>query len=332
MPLFDRAYKLIVGQPGAGNATEVTGLKITFNIIKTLKQDPNRNEAVIWGLSPETRARLERPNTRCELHAGYNENGGPILMFRGNVTFCWHQFDRPDVMTNLELSDGDKELRDTLLSLSYGKGVSNRKVISDIASAMGCELYMPDDVATRVWEAGFSFYGGARSALNKAARASGLAWSIQNGVLQVIKTGGATQRRAIVLADDSGMIGSPERQRQTAAQVARVRDQTTQKNTNIVSASREYDGWRVKTLLMPSVNAGDQVKLESESFNGTLIASEIAHRGNSWDGDWITQFMLVNSATAEQIRQDEKKKQEAATKRAQKAAAKAAATPVVKSS
>lgn len=324
MALFDRIYKLVIGRVGENTGFEITDLKITFNIQKTLSRSPNKNNVKVWNLSPQTRAELEKPDTRCILYAGYSEDSGLLLLFQGNVMFAYTSFEDANVITEFELGDGEIEYRNSTVSLGYAEGTSSRQILIDTAKQMGLPISIADDASDFVYPNGFSYHGAARNALTKATKAAGLTWSIQNGFVQIMQSGGSTSRQAVVLSADSGMIGSPERERQSAAEVARVRDLPTGQNRNIVSAARQYDGWRVKSLLMPTINAGDQIKLESRTADATYVVAEVQHIGDSIDGDWQSIFKLVDSATAAQIREAEAKRKAAEAKAATK---RNAATP-----
>ena len=72
---------------------------------------------------------------------------------------------------------------------------------------------MPSNLVERVWEHGLSFFGPVRTLLDKVTKGSNSEWSIQNGNLQVIEKGMVTTRQGVVIAADSGLIGSPERER-----------------------------------------------------------------------------------------------------------------------
>jgi hypothetical protein len=160
---------------------------------------------------------------------------------------------------------------------------------------MGLTLVMGPNVPDRVWEHGFSFYGAAITALHKVVQGTGLEWSIQNGELQVVKSRGTTARTAVVLSAGTGLIGYPERTRLGAREKARVKDKASGDSKNIVSAAQQQDGWRVSTLLLPEINPGDLVKLESRSVTGFFRAEQVKHTGD-WggSGDWLTDLELVD--------------------------------------
>ncbi|WP_029046248.1 hypothetical protein [Cupriavidus sp. amp6] len=294
MARFDRTYRLLVGKSGGKGLEIAPPIRITFEVDKDASEQPNPHKIRIFNLKPETRRSIEVPDTRCVLYAGYAEEDGPVLMAAGAVTFGYTYFDGPDVVTELEVRDGYVEVRDTAVSLGYGAGASAKRIVSDIAKQMGLPLIMADDAPERTWQNGFSFYGPARQALHKVVQGTGLEWSIQNQTLQVVPKRGTTKRQAVVLAADSGLIGYPERTREGAREKARVKDERTGKRANLVSAAQQRDGWRVKSLLLPQINPGDPVKLESRSIEGFYRAESVKHTGDSEGGDWQTELELVD--------------------------------------
>ncbi len=295
MPRFDRTYRLLVAKKGAKQGIEVVRpIRLTFDIEKDASEQPNPYKIAVYNLKPDTRKSIEQPDMRCVLYAGYEQEDGALLMAAGAITFAYTQFDGTDVVTQLEVMDGYVEIRDTAVSLGYGAGASAKLIIRDLARQMGLPLMMADDVPERTWAGGFSFYGPARAALHKITQGTGLEWSIQNETLQVVAKRGTTTRQAVVLAADSGLIGYLERQREGAREKAKVKDETSGKRANLVSADQQRDGWKARSLLLPQLNPGDLVKLESRSVQGFFRADKVKHNGDSEGGDWITELDLVD--------------------------------------
>lgn len=294
MPRFDRVYRLLVGKPNQKGVEIVQPMRITFDVRKDAAEEPNDHTIRIYNLAEATRRALEEPGLRCVLYAGYAEEGGPLLMASGSVVFAYTRFEQPDVVTELIVKDGFTEVRDTAVSIGLGPGAQASTIIRDIARQMGLPLVMADDVPDRRWQQGFSFYGAARSALHKVTQGTGLEWSIQNQQLQVVQRRGTTRRQAVVLAADTGLLGFPERTREAAREKAKVKDQTTGDNVNLVSAQQQRDGWRVNSLLLPTVNPGDLVKLESRSVEAFLRVEGLQHSGDSAGGNWQTELQLVD--------------------------------------
>lgn len=346
--LFDRVYRLLVGKKGDSKGLEITDLRIEFDIEKSAKKNPNKGSIKIYNLAKHTRTELEKPGTRCVLYAGYKDQDGPQLIFQGDVTFAWTQFKLPDVITELELGDGASEIRDKMISVGYDKGVKSKQILQDASKKMETPLVIPSNLAERTWDHGFSFFGPVRNLLDKITKGSKSEWSIQNGNLQVIENGMVTTRQGVTLSANSGLIGSPERERAakdgaskgegggkhsssqggspkhnkvasvpsrppfnasggtpvmvTEFSDAELEEEVDDDNVKGGSAgkvsssepAKGIDGWKVKTLLMPHLNPGDRVKLESRSVEGVFRIQELHHKGDNWQGDWQTEMKLID--------------------------------------
>jgi hypothetical protein len=305
MARFDRAYSLVVG-PGGGTGTEITDLRINFEISKDDRKKPNQSRIRVWNMAPERRAALEKPGTRCVLKAGYLEEDGPLELFQGDVVFAWTAYERADVVTTLELGEGADTYRNAVVTLGYPAGATSTKALKDVAGKMGLPLTMPDDVPVRTWQGGLSFHGPARGALDKITAGTGLEWSIQGGALQVVRRGGTTNRTVIELAAESGMIGSPERQRQGRQEAAEVDDQATRRRRRVAAERSDFDGWRVRSLLLPTVLPRDRIKLSARGAEGVLAIRDLRHIGDSHSGDWITELRLTDPTKLDSDKRDER--------------------------
>lgn len=310
MARFDRVYRLLVGKDGGQGLEIVPPIRITFDIAKTAAEEPNDAKITVYNLAAQTRRTLEEPGLRCVLYAGYAEEGGPLLMASGSIVYAYTRYDQPDVVTELTVKDGYIEVRDTAVSIGLGPGARASDIIRDIARQMGLPLLMADDAPDRRWEQGFSFYGAARTALHKVTQGTGLEWSIQNQQLQVVQRLGTTRRQAVVLAVDTGLLGQPERTRAAASEKAKAKAPgqaggaaaaaapavaaKTAKAAKPASGQQQRDGWKVKSLLLPTISPGDLVKLESRSVAAFQRAETVRHTGDSEGGDWQTELTLVD--------------------------------------
>jgi len=308
--LFDRVYILKIGKKGQTKGIEITNLRINFSIQKTAKKNPNSGKIQIWNLRKSTRAEIERPDTRCVLSAGYSEDAGPLMLFSGNVTYAWTKFDGPDIVTEMELGDGQQEIRDTTISVGYGKGVKSKQIITDVAKKMEIPLTMPSDVPERTWTNGLSYYGSARTLMDKVVSGTGLEWSIQNGNMQVLEKGMVTTRQEIEISSSSGMIGSPEAEREAKDEASGGE----KKKGKTEEPKKQWDGWKVRTLLMPMLNPGDRVMLKARAVEGVFRIEDITHTGDSHEGDWQSELKLVDPAKPID---DKKTKENAAPERGQ---------------
>lgn len=299
MPRFDRVYSLVIGQ-GGQQGVEISNLRLTFDISKDDTKNPNRSRIRVYNLSASTRQMLEKPDVRCVFKAGYAEEDGPLEVYQGDVSFVFSRYELPDIVTEIELGEGMKAIRDSMVSLSYAKGVSSRTIINDLAKKFGLPVNMPNDVPVREWQNGLSYHGAARQALDKVCAATGLSWSIQGGSLQIIRSGGNTNRTVFDIGAESGLIGSPERIRKGKQEVMLDPDDEKQKKRleaktkTLDTVTQEEDGWRVRSLLLPTLLPGDRVKLSSRTIDGVFTIRNLRHFGDSHGGDWITELKIVN--------------------------------------
>lgn len=180
---FQRTYKLMIGKKRQDkNAIAIEPpFRLSFDIEKTVESKPNENTIKVYNLSETTRKAIEKPDLRCVLYAGYKQENNTTLLAMGDIATAYSYRDGADWVTEIYFLDGLIEIRDTVISVGYAAGVSSTLILNDIADKMGLSLVAANSLAERKWANGFSFYGSARTALNKIVAGTGLEWSVQNG-------------------------------------------------------------------------------------------------------------------------------------------------------
>jgi hypothetical protein len=280
-------------------------MRVTFDINKDDSKNPNRSRIRVFNLSADTREKLRKPDVRCIFKAGYGEEDGPKEVYQGNTTYVFDRKEGPNVITEIQLGEGAQEIRDVMVTLSYAAQVDSKKILKDLAAKFKVSLNMPDDVPVRSWKNGLAYHGAGRVALDKVCAATGLSWSFQRGALQVIRSGGTTNRTVYDIAVDSGLVGSPERLRKGSQEVITDNDdpkkkaeEDKRKSRQFVTAEQEEDGWRVRSLLLPTLVPGDRVKVSSISVNGVYTIREHRLIGDTYGSDWISELKLVEPKAA----------------------------------
>lgn len=294
MTLWHRQYKVIFPEI---NLEYANTLRVQFSVEKDLTKETNKSSLSLYNLSENSRNKIEVADRKVEIWAGYKDNTGPVRLFVGTVTQSETKENDKDVETKLTLSDGQVAIRDTAFSLSFAPGTSGNKVLQYIANAMGLPLVLGEGVQFGTFVNGYSFVGTAREALNGVCSYSGCSWSVQNDALQVIMNGGVFANRGLVFAADSGLIGSPER----IIRANPKADKDTPKRRRRRKAKKEkpekQSGWKIKTLLAPTVTPGDAVKVESRIITGWFRVESVKHQGDSHGGDWTSEMNLIERLT-----------------------------------
>lgn len=302
--LFDRVASLVIGQSG-GKGVEVAGLRIVFNIEKTSTETLNNSTIDIYNLSPDSQKLIETPNNAVILKAGYKQDVGAQTIFVGIVRRSLTVRDGPDWVTKLELDDGLLAYRDSKKSFSFPAGASGIGVLKSVAASFNLPVrQLAKDIQDKTYTQGFSFVGRSREAMAKVCGYLGLEWSIQNQEIQVIKKGGTVQRTALVLSEDTGMIGSPALEAKTLSDKAAAKQGITVNSAGVIQRRKEnvdgeidtkleVQGYKVVSLLQPSLEPGAVVQLKSAKVDGIFMRVEkVNHKGDTHGGEWHSDISL----------------------------------------
>ena len=298
MQYWKQVYRIVFPKL---NITFENNLHIGFSVEKDTTKESNKAKLEIYNLSDATRKKIEVPDTEVEIYAGYEKAGGAILAFKGSVTYGFTRDAGTDCITTLDLADGTKAMRDSYCSLSYAPGTSAKTIIQRCANEMGVPVVYGDDVGElESYQNGYSYIGQADGALTEICNALGLSWSIQNNILNIILAGGTSTNRGLVFSPQSGLVGVPERITQAEYKSNKSNPKKTQKEKAKKEEPRKKAGWRINTLLVPSVNPADMVKVESKWITGWFRVEKVSHRGDYNGTNWGSMMELIEVQNAEQ--------------------------------
>lgn len=268
LPLYGRKATVTVGTlqiQGAGDGD--TGFDIKFAIKRNLKAQPNTCDLTVYNLNAAHRSLIEQMKVaRVQVEAGY-VNGTSVL-YSGDLRTSLSVWEGPTAVTALSSGDGEKAIRTARVKVSVRKGSSTGDVLKAIASALGVGQGNLNSAVSKLQAAGFSslftmgtvLTGSASREMSSICRSSGLTWSIQNGVLQLLPLRTYLDGTAINLSPQTGMIGSP-----------------TVDNDGIMS---------VKMLLMPDVIPGRKIVIKSDRLQGQYRIEEVNSSGDTSGQDW----------------------------------------------
>lgn len=289
MRFWKQAYR--INFPKLNKSFE-NNLKINFQIEKDTTKESNKSKLEIYNLSESSRKAIEVADNEVEIYAGYED--GAVLCFRGTVTYGYTKDSGTECITSLDLADGTVALRDSYCSLSYAPGTSAKTIIQRCATEMGVPVVYGDDVGElENYKNGFSFYGQAPECLTEVCNALGLSWSIQNNILNIILAGGTATNRGLVFSAQSGLVGLPERIVQAEYKSNKTTPKRKAKQKAKKEEPRKKAGWRIETLLVPSVNPGDMVKVESRIITGWFRVEKVRHSGEYNGQRWSSEMDLI---------------------------------------
>lgn len=281
---FGRQYRFAAGKAnetgfeiGQTSPTQPLPLHIEFSAQKADTESPNTGKITIWNLNDKHLAALSEKDCVVSLRAGYNSHLS--LIFAGIVSYASTVKEGADRKTEIEVVDSLVELRDTYISVSYGGTVNWKTIFDDIAAQMGVAISYAHDASFTDVNA-LTFVGQAKNLLSKGCSCCGLAWSLQNGILQVKHPRGVMSKEVYLLSAQTGMIGIPSR-------VVVSED----KETGVTTL-----GWDVEYLLNGAIGIGDYVKVESSTVTGYFRVHSIDIQGDNQSGDWMCKARLMEES------------------------------------
>lgn len=253
---------------------DITNLRMTFNIQKSISNTPNSASVRIYNLGADNRNRLKGFGDQLRLFAGYREEEGAQLLFIGNITQFNHSFDQPEIITQLDCGDGDKNLNNILIPVSFGAKTPVRTVIEYVAERLQFPIAYFAPSPNEVYEFGFSDIYKASEILTTACQRLNLNWTLQNESLLILPTDQATTKPPAEINADTGMIGIPERYVDKKSFLYEARQ-----------PNEPYQpGWKVRVLLRPDLLPGDRVRIRSTraDINGEFRILTINHEGDNY--------------------------------------------------
>lgn len=302
MPLFDRTAELVVGQSGKDGIL-IKDLRFSFKIEKTLSETLNNSTLSIYNLNKSSRQIVATPNNAVILKAGYIGDVGAVTCFVGIVRRCLTVRDGVDWRTDLELDDGMIAYRDSKHSISFAPGTRGEDVLRGVSARFNLPVRQFPEIDGKIYPQGFAFVGRTREAMASVCNYLGLEWSIQNQEIQVIKKGGSVKQTAIVLSSDTGMIGSPALEAKTMSEKAAADAGISVNDAGVIKRPKEDDkgevkerlevqGYKVASLLQPTIEPGHVVKLQAEGIDGWFKVEKLTHTGDTHGSDWKTELSL----------------------------------------
>ncbi len=190
-------------------------LKIAFQVERTLSGKANTGSLSIWNLGLPLRQAMGKELDEFTILAGYLPplGGGNVgIIGKCNIRDVKHERDGPDIVTHVNGGDGDKALRNSVLSKTWPAGTKGETVLRDLHSELEkngvSQGEWKDLERLPTFERPHSMCGTCARELDHLGRSGKSYISIQNGVLEVVP-GDGTIGQTSYITEQTGLIGSP---------------------------------------------------------------------------------------------------------------------------
>lgn len=257
MTQFQREVYAVAGKPGQVGV-RIERFRIGFEVIKSDDSAVNTAKLAIYNLSEATAQATRVEGAAIELFAGYR--GAPGLIFLGDITRSFTEREGTETICRIESGDGNNA-RNKSVALTLRGEQKLGPVLKKITDVAGLAFDAAGiDVDTTLPKTmpvgrGLALHGGAFDAINRVCKLNRLDWTVEDGRLVIVRQNKATRLPAIVINQDTGMIGSPQ----------------------------QGDRRRlvVKTLLNPEFRLRRIVRVQSRLYDGWYLIRRIKHWGDS---------------------------------------------------
>lgn len=210
--LFGRRYRITVSDEG-GTALDVSQLRCTFNIIKTIQMEPNLAEITIYNLNANTENAIMVNGKRITVEAGY-EGSQFGLIFDGDILQPIRERENGTTfkLTLLAL-DSDRAINFDIANYSIIRGQTARSVVNYIANKAQYPINLgsiSDKLEGQKLTRGKVMFGKSADYIRQIAKTYDLQQYTDSGSLNLVSLEELPEGEIFELSPTSGLIGTPE--------------------------------------------------------------------------------------------------------------------------
>lgn len=268
---IERIVEITVGLLGGVGRT-YSDVYSTFDVEIDKGSRPNKATVELYGLAESSIAWIEEAAAQRGVLIISAGERFPSVLYQGRIDRrgVSTRLSAPETITTIKAGDGRIAYREATYKASYPPGISTAQILPEILaqfSGSGVAVgYVDPSLVPVTYPSGWAFSGKARDALDEITSDLGGEWTIERGVLEIVREGAAAPGDAVVVSPATGLRGSVE---------------TTDK------------GIRGEITLTPSLRRGRPISVASKRATGFYRPTKVRHRGDQRGSTWVTEFEAV---------------------------------------
>ena len=275
---YKRAYELTI-TTDTGESKTIKGLRVVFEITKSLLSFPNLAKIEIYNPNSNTISLLQRKFTKIVLNAGYE--GNIKLLFVGDIRNVFQNKRGVDRIVTIYAGDGERDYQNAVFNKTFTENISIKSAINEVMRTfkevtIGAIEGVPD-INDRL--RGQTLSGSSKEILNKFADEYGFDWSIQNNEVIITPFEDAlTSSEAVLVNAATGMIGSP------------VITEIGVDVTTLLNPALLPNGSFVVQTISSDIQLGNLFfrNVSRTNGEGAYKIQEAIFKGDSHDGEWTS--------------------------------------------
>jgi len=261
------------GTPGY----RIKGKVIVQNQTTTFASNPINFS--IYNLGKTSRSILEsKIATRVDIFAGYGTSPKNIAV--ANILWANTHKDRADYITDVIAGDGHFGLVNGLINKSFSGAVTNEQVVRALLNSLqGTGIIVGTvTVPSGSLNNGIVLSGSPLRILADFCQKIGAKVVFQANTVNILPLTADLGNPAILVSEDTGMIGIPEvRPPQAIGTITTAQAATMQNNLF------------VRMLMRPEIGLGQLLNIQSKFVNGKFVTARVTHDFDSWSGPFFTE-------------------------------------------
>ena len=282
--LFGRKYRVIVSDIN-GIGMDISALRCTFHIEKSLSETPNYSEIVLYNLSAQTENSIIKEGAKIILEAGYqNQQYG--LIFSGDIVQPLRgKEDNTTYTLTLISQDGDLFYNKGIINASFRAGQTTRDILENMTkqSSNALELgQISENLSQTALPRGKALFGLTRDYFRQIAKSEQAAFYINHNKIEFVKAMDLPTNEVIKLNSKSGLIDMSE---------------------------QTEEGIQATCLLNPLLDLNKMVSIDFSSIQRQKVDKEngvkniegfgifkiikLTHKGDTRGDEWYTEFTAV---------------------------------------
>lgn len=283
---YKRAYELSI-IPTEGDAKVIKGLRVNFEITKSVLSFPNLCRLNIHNANDDTLSLLQTKYTKIIFNAGYE--GNVKLLFKGQVRNVFQSRSGTDKIITIYAGDGEKDWQNATFNKTFTENITISSAIDEVLKTfkevtIGTISGMPN-AADKL--RGQTLSGSSKDILDQFSEEYGFDWSIQDGevvINPVEQSLGGDE--AVLITAATGMIGSP-----TITEIGA--DVSSLLNPKLLPN---------RAFKIEPINADVQLgnlffrEVKRTTAEGTYKIQEVTFKGDSREGEWssLVKGRIIN--------------------------------------
>lgn len=240
------------------NAITIRNLRFVFHIEKSLSSEPNTCDISIFNLDGDTKKELQKLPIYVRIESGFDGNLQRI--FTGDLRWSSTVNDGVTPETRFQVADGDRSYRKARVFRSYRGGVTIKDAVSETARSMGLRAKFSPTAERELlaqFTGGLSLGGLANRELTRLLTPVSMTWSIQDGILQILRNDEVSVDEILVISPETGLIGSPE--------------------FGSPPEKGKLPVLTVECLIKPALKPGARIQIESSTISGIYRIERVIH-------------------------------------------------------